>query len=95
VYRGKLRNWGKTRKALRPVHIPKELADDLWLWRQECKNPSPEAFIFPSPSGGFIDLQNYRKMRHSRLATTTDVYTQEIPGECEGDGGGHQQGTEA
>ena len=29
VYRGKLRNWGKTRKALRPVHIPKELADDL------------------------------------------------------------------
>lgn len=35
VFRGKLRNWGKTRKALRPVHIPKELAGDLWLWRQE------------------------------------------------------------
>jgi len=118
VYRGKLRNWGKTRKALRPVHIPKELADDLWLWRQECKNPSPEGFIFPNRSGSFIDPLNYRKkmrklaedsglpkltfqvirrsiatlgqkkgtpkdiqgvLRHSRLATTTDVYMQEIP----------------
>jgi integrase len=112
------RNWGKTRKALRPVHIPKELADDLWLWRQECNKPVPEGFIFPSRSGGFIDPQNYRKkmrklgkdlrlpkltfqvirrtiatlgqkkgtpkdiqsvLRHSRLATTTDVYMQEIP----------------
>jgi integrase len=118
VYRGKLRNWGKTRKALRPVHIPKELADDLWLWRQESKNPTPEGFIFSNRSGGFIDPQNYRKkmrklgedlglpkltfqvirrtiatlaqkkgtpkdiqslLRHSRLATTTDVYMQEIP----------------
>jgi integrase len=118
VYRGKLRNWGKTRKALRPVHIPKELADDLWLWRQECKNSAPEGFIFPNRLGGFIDPQNYRKkmrklgeelglpkltfqvirrtiatlaqkkgtpkdiqgvLRHSRLATTTDVYMQEIP----------------
>ena len=118
VYRGKLRTWGKTRKALRPVHIPKELADDLWLWRQKCKNPAPEGFIFPNRLGGFIDPQNYRKkmrklgehlglpkltfqvirrtiatlaqkkgtpkdiqsvLRHSRLATTTDVYMQEIP----------------
>ena len=61
VYRGKLRNWGKTRKALRPVHIPKELADDLWLWRQESKHSKPEDFIFPNRSGGFIDPQNYRK----------------------------------
>jgi integrase len=120
VYRGKLRNWGKTRKALRPVHIPKELADDLWLWRQESKHPKREDFIFSNrlKKGGFIDPQNYRKkmrqlsedldlpkltfqvirrtiatlaqkkgtpkdiqglLRHSRLATTTDVYMQEIP----------------
>ena len=118
MYRGKLRNWGKTRKALRPVHIPKELAGDLWLWRRECKNPTPEGFIFPNRLGGFIDPQNYRKkmrklgedlglpkltfqvirrtiatlaqkkatpkdvqgvLRHSRLATNTDVYMQEIP----------------
>jgi integrase len=120
VFRGKLRNWGKTRKALRPVHIPKELADDLWLWRQESKHPKPEDFIFSNRlrKGGFIDPQNYRRkmrnlaeecglpkltfqvirrtiatlaqkkgtpkdiqalLRHSRLATTTDVYMQEIP----------------
>lgn len=52
--------WGKTRKALRPVHIPKELTDDLWLWRQESKHPEPEHFIFPNRLGGFIDPQNYR-----------------------------------
>jgi len=66
VYRSKLRNWGKTRKALRPIHIPKELADDLWLWRQESNHPEPEGFIFPNRlrKGGFIDPQNYRrKMR--------------------------------
>lgn len=120
VYRGKLRNWGKTKKALRPVHIPKELADDLWLWRQESKHPAPEDFIFSNRlrKGGFIDPHNYRKklrrlardlglskltfqvirrtiatlaqkkgtpkdvqgvLRHARLATTTDVYMQEIP----------------
>jgi integrase len=120
VFRGKLRPWGKTRKALRPVHIPQELADDLWLWRQESKHPKPEDFIFPNrlKKGGFIDPQNYRKkmrklaedlklpkltfqvirrtiatlgqkkgspkdiqalLRHSRLATTTDVYMQQIP----------------
>ncbi|HZQ91721.1 MAG TPA: tyrosine-type recombinase/integrase [Terriglobales bacterium] len=120
VFRGKLRNWGKTRKALRPVHIPKELADDLWLWRQESKHSEPDDFIFSNrlKKGGFIDPQNYRRkmrklaeecglpkltfqvirrtiatlaqkkgtpkdiqalLRHSRLATTTDVYMQEIP----------------
>jgi integrase len=118
VYRSKVRNWGKTRKALRPVHIPKELSDDLGLWQRECKTSAPDGFIFPNRSGGFIDPQNYRKkmrklgkdlglpkltfqvirrtiatlgqkkgtpkdiqtlLRHSRLATTTDVYMQEIP----------------
>jgi hypothetical protein len=61
VFRGKLRNWGKTRKALRPVHTPKALADDLWLWRQESMHPAPEDFIFANRTGGFIDPQNYRK----------------------------------
>ena len=120
VYRGKLRNWGKTRKALRPIHIPKELADDLWLWKQESKHSEPDDFIFANRlrKGGFIDPHNYRRkmrqlgedlglpkltfqvirrtiatlgqkkgtpkdiqsvLRHSRLATTTDVYMQEIP----------------
>jgi len=119
VYKGKIRPWGKTRKSLGVVHVPKELADDLWLWRQECPNSSQEAFIFPNKKGGFMDSNNYRKrvlhrleqelelpkltfqvirrtiatlaqkkgtvkdiqgvLRHSRIATTTDVYMQEIP----------------
>jgi len=119
VYKGKIRPWGKTRKSLVVVHVPKELADDLWLWKQMCPNSSPEAFIFPNKKGGFMDSNNYRKrvlhrlerelelpkltfqvirrtiatlaqkkgtvkdiqgvLRHSRIATTTDVYMQEIP----------------
>jgi integrase len=42
------------------VHVPKELAADLWLWKQRCPNPSPDAFIFPNKKGGFMDSNNYR-----------------------------------
>ncbi len=119
AYNGTIRTWGKTRKSLGRVHLPKELAEDLWLWKQECPDSSPDAFIFPDAKGGFMDTGNYRKrvlhklardlglpkltfqvirrtiatlaqkkgtvkdvqglLRHSRAATTTDVYMQEIP----------------
>src|SRR5215469_1208220 len=119
VYRGKIRPWGKTRKSLGLVHIPKELAGDLRRWKQICPDSSPESFIFPNKKRGFMDGNNYRKrvlhkmacqlalpkltfqvirrtiatlaqkkgtvkdvqgvLRHSRTATTTDVYMQEIP----------------
>jgi len=119
AYKGAIRPWGKTKKSLGRVHLPKELADDLWLWKQECPDSSPEAFIFPDANGGFMDTGNYRRrvlhklakdlelpkltfqvirrtiatlaqkkgtvkdvqgvLRHSRAATTTDVYMQEIP----------------
>src|ERR1700691_2549816 len=89
------------------------------IWRQECPDSSPEAFIFPDAKGGFLDTGNYRRrvlhklakdlelpkltfqvirrtiatlaqkkgtvkdvqgvLRHSRTATTTAVYMQEIP----------------
>ena len=95
------------------------VTQDLWLWKQECPDSSPQAFIFPDAKGGFMDTGNYRKrvlhklarelelpkltfqvirrtiatlaqkkgtvkdvqglLRHSRAATTTDVYMQEIP----------------
>jgi hypothetical protein len=58
VYKGKIRPWGKTRKSLGVVHVPKELADDLWFWKQGCPNPSPEAFIFPNKKDGFMDSNN-------------------------------------
>src|SRR5271169_4078735 len=48
AFRGKLRNHGKTRKSLRTVHLPEGLANDLWLWKQECPDASPDGFIFPN-----------------------------------------------
>jgi integrase len=119
VYRGKIRPWGKTKTSLRTIPIPRKLADDLWLWKQESPKSSPEAFIFANRNGGFMHAGNFRKrvlhriakelklpkltfqvirrsiatlaqkkggvkdvqgmLRHSRAATTTDVYMQEIP----------------
>jgi integrase len=119
AYMGKIRPWGKTRKSLGVIHIPKKLTADLWRWKQQCPDPTPEAFIFPNKDGDFMDTGNYRKrvlhklaadlvlpkltfqvirrtiatlaqkkgtvkdvqgvLRHSRAATTTDVYMQEIP----------------
>ena len=48
VYKGKIRPWGKTRRSLGDVHLPAGLANELWLWKQECPDPSPDAFIFPN-----------------------------------------------
>jgi integrase len=119
VYKGKIRPWGKTRKSLTIIHIPRNLADELQHWRDERPDSSPEAFMFANQLGGFLDTDNFRKrvlhklardlelpkltfqvirrtiatlaqkkgtvkdvqglMRHSRTATTTDVYMQEIP----------------
>jgi integrase len=134
VYKGKIRDWGKTKKSLTVIHIPRQLADDLETWRVECETQarealskhkrksgalSPDDFMFENEDGGFLDTDNYRKrvlhkiarelqlpkltfqvirrtiatlaqkkgmvkdvqgvMRHSRTATTTDVYMQEIP----------------
>jgi integrase len=119
AYRGKIRPWGKTRKSLGVVHIPRKLVADLKRWKQQCPDPSPEAFIFPNKDGDFMDTGDYRKrvllklatdlqlpkltfqiirrtiatlaqkkgtvkdvqgvLRHSRAATTTDVYMQPIP----------------
>ena len=134
VYKGKIRDWGKTKKSLAVIHIPRQLADELQAWRLECEEKareafakrkresaslSPDDFMFENEDGGFLDTDNFRKrvlhkvarelqlpkltfqvirrtiatlaqkkgtikdvqgvMRHSRTATTTDVYMQEIP----------------
>jgi integrase len=59
VYRGKIRPFGKTRNSMRPVPLAKRLAQDLWLWKQECPDSSPEAFIFANARGGFVNATNY------------------------------------
>src|SRR5208337_3072317 len=119
TYKGKIRSFGKTRGSLTTVPIAGELAAELAEWREQSKDPSPEAFIFPGRFGGFMDSSNFRHrvlhrlaeelelpkltfqvirrtiatlaqnkgtvkdvqgmLRHSRAATTTDVYMQEIP----------------
>ncbi len=134
VYKGSIRDWGKTKKSLAVIHVPRELADDLYAWRLQCEQRAREtaardkskssalsldAFIFANEAGGFLDTDNFRNrvlhkvardlklpkltfqvirrtiatlaqkkgtvkdvqgvLRHSRTATTTDVYMQEIP----------------
>jgi hypothetical protein len=39
---------------------PGGLAAELLRWKLECKDRSPEAFIFPNADGGFIDTASYR-----------------------------------
>ena len=74
-YRGKLRDFGKTQKSLRTVHVPEGLANELWQWRQECADRSPEAFIFPNArrrngakKNGCIRTDNYRARVLKKLA---------------------------
>ncbi len=134
VHKGSIRDWGKTKKSLAVIHIPRELANDLHAWHAECQEKarsaaekdrsksavlSPDDFIFANEVRGFLDTDNFRKrvlhklardlnlpkltfqvirrtiatlaqkkgtvkdvqgvLRHSRTATTMDVYMQEIP----------------
>ena len=43
VYKGNIRDWGKTKKSLTVIHIPKDLADDLQAWRLKCEERAREA----------------------------------------------------
>lgn len=60
VYRRQIRRFGKTPKSLGKVHLPVGLADELRQWKAECKDASPDAFIFRNADGGFMDTANYR-----------------------------------
>jgi len=60
VYKGKIRPFGKTKKSLGNVLLPKGMVEGLWLWKRECPDSSPDAFIFPNADGGFTDTGNYR-----------------------------------
>ena len=66
--KGEIRPWGKTKKCLPVIHIPKESADDLEDWRKQYFAPSSEAFIFVNRDGGFLDTDNYRKRVLRKLA---------------------------
>jgi integrase len=75
AYKGKLRDFGKTKKSLRTVHLPEGLAAELWMWKRECPDRSPEAFMFPNArkrngakTNGFIRTDNYRARVLKKLA---------------------------
>jgi hypothetical protein len=61
VYRGKLRNHGKTKKSLTKIHISSLMVSDLQAWKIICPGSSPEAFIFPNREGGVRDPNNFRR----------------------------------
>jgi hypothetical protein len=61
VYRGKLRNHGKTKKSLTKIHISSPMVSDLQAWKIICPGSSPEAFIFPNREGGVRDPNNFRR----------------------------------
>jgi integrase len=73
VYRRQLRPFGKTTKSLGKMHLPDGLAAELKLWKLECPDPSPEAFMFPNADGGFLDTSNYRSRILKPLAETLDI----------------------
>jgi integrase len=80
AYWGKPRDFGKTKKSLRTVHLPEGLANDLWLWKQGCPDRSPEAFIFPNArkrngakKNGFIRTDNYRARVLKKLAHNLEL----------------------
>lgn len=68
VYKGKIRPWGKTQASLCVVPLPKKLIPDLRRWKKGCPDPSPDAFMFPSREGGFLDPGNYLKRVLKKLA---------------------------
>jgi integrase len=68
VYKGKIRPWGKSRKSLRVVHVSAAYTADLLLWKSQCKDQSPEAFIFPGRCGRFMNADSYRKRILQTLA---------------------------
>ena len=85
---GKIRPWGKTKKSLTVIHIPRKLADDLETWRVECKERareaaskdktksphlSPDDFIFANEVGGFLDTDNFRKRVLYKLARNLEL----------------------
>jgi len=67
VYKSKIRPWGKTKKSLTVIHIPRSVADDLQQWREQCSD-HPGCLHFHERAGGFLDTDNYRKRVLHKLA---------------------------
>jgi integrase len=81
VYRGKLRNWGKTKKSLGTIPLPPLMISDLLAWKTICPDAAPDAFIFPNRNGGFLDPNNYCKRVLGRLGEILGLAQAHVPGD--------------
>jgi integrase len=63
VYKGKIRDWGKTKKSLTVIHIPRQLAHDLQAWRLEvaarCEAKAGEAFSKGKRASAALSPDNF------------------------------------
>jgi len=73
VYKGKIRPFGKTDGSLTDVHLPTGLTAELLQWKQESRDRSEDAFIFPNSRGGVMDTGNYRNRVLNPLAERLDL----------------------
>ncbi len=73
VYRRQIRPFGKTTKSLGKMHLPDGLALELKVWKTECPDSSPDAFMFPNADGGFLDTSNYRNRILKPLADDLNI----------------------
>ena len=62
------------------MYLPEGLALELWMWKQECRDSSADAFIFPNArkrkgakKNGFIRTDNYRARVLNKLAEKLDL----------------------
>jgi integrase len=73
VYKGKIREWGKTRTSLAKFHISALMAADLLAWKAKYPDSSPEAYIFSNKDRSLIDTDNYRKRVLHELAENLNL----------------------
>ncbi len=77
IYRGKIRQYGKTKGSIARVPIADELSDELVEWREQLKkqgkDTSADAFIFPGRLGGPMDANNYRNRVLYKLARELEL----------------------
>jgi hypothetical protein len=100
VYKGKIRDWGKTKKSLTVIHIPQQLAEDLQAWRLECEAKAREAFskgkrksasvlpddfMFENEEGWFPRHGQLSQAGSAQDRTRTPVAETDVPGHPQND----------
>ena len=76
AWRGVLRpGKAKTKGSKAPVTIPNLLQPLLRMWREQSKNPAPDALIFPSEKGTPMRPENWLRRRVKPIAKAARITT--------------------